>query len=63
MTRPRSQIVSLVDTPDHHCVSRCLRQAFLFGDGRHSGKNFDYREPWLVNRLTLPGEVFVIIRQ
>ncbi|MXY91776.1 MAG: transposase, partial [Gammaproteobacteria bacterium] len=60
MTRPRSQIVSLDDTPYYHCVSRCVRRAFLCGEDRYSGKNFDHRKPWLVNRLTLLGEVFAI---
>ena len=60
MTRPRSQIVSLDDTPYYHCVSRCVRRAFLCGKDRYSGKNFDHRKPWLVDRLTLLGEVFAI---
>ena len=60
MTRPRSEIVSLDDTPYYHCVSRCVRRAFLCGEDRYSGKNFDHRKPWLVDRLTLLGEVFAI---
>ena len=60
MTRPRSQIVSLDDTPYYHCVSRCVRRAFLCGEDRYSGKNFDHRKPWLLDRLTLLGEVFAI---
>ncbi len=60
MTRPRSQIVSLADTPYYHCVSRCVRRAFLCGEDRYSGQNFDHRKPWLVGRLALLGEVFAI---
>ena len=60
MTRPRSQIVSLAATPFYHCVSRCVRRAFLCGDDRYSGQNFDHRKPWLVERLKLLGEVFAI---
>ena len=60
MTRPRSEIVSLADTRFYHCVSRCVRRAFLCGDDRYSGKNFDHRKPWLVDRLRLLGEVFAI---
>ena len=60
MTRPRSQIVSLADTPYYHCVSRCVRRAFLCGDDSYTGQNFDHRKPWLVDRLTLLGEVFAI---
>ena len=60
MTRPRSEIVSLDETPFYHCVSRCVRRAFLCGEDRYSGKNFDHRKPWLVDRLTRLGEVFAI---
>ena len=60
MTRRCSQIVSLADTPFYHCVSRCVRRAFLCGDDRYSGKNFDHRKPWLMDRLALLGEVFAI---
>ena len=60
MTRPRSQIVSLADTPYYHCISRCVRRAFLCGDDRYSGQNFDHRKPWLVDRMALLAEVYAI---
>ncbi len=60
MTRPRSQIVSLAETPYYHCVARCVRRAFLCGEDRYSGKNFDHRKTWLTDRLALLGEVFAI---
>ncbi len=60
MTRPRSQIISLADTPFYHCESRCVRRAFLCGEDRYSGQTFDHRKPWLVDRLALLGEVFAI---
>ena len=60
MTRPRSEIVSLDETLFYHCVARCVRRAFLCGEDRYSGRNFDHRKPWLVDRLTLLGEVFAI---
>ena len=60
MTRPRSQIVSLAHTPYYHCISRCVRRAFLCGDDRYSGQNFDHRKPWLIERMVLLAEVFAI---
>ena len=59
MTRPRSEIVSLADTPSP-LRFRCVRRAFLCGDDRYSGQNFDHRKPWLVDRPALLGEVFAI---
>lgn len=51
MTRARSQQVSLQDTPYYHCISRCVRRAYLCGDDPVSGKNFDHRKQWLVSRI------------
>ena len=56
MTRPRSQIISLADTPFYHCVFRCVRRAFLCDEVRYSGQNCDHRKPWLVDHLALLGE-------
>ncbi|MBT3531209.1 MAG: transposase [Gammaproteobacteria bacterium] len=51
MTRARYQQVSLDDTPYYHCISRCVRRAYLCGDDPVSGQNFDHRKQWLVTRI------------
>lgn len=51
MTRARYQQVSLEDTPYYHCISRCVRRAYLCGDDPLTGKNFDHRKRWLVERI------------
>lgn len=51
MTRARHQQVSLEDTPYYHCISRCVRRAYLCGEDPVSGKNFDHRKQWLVTRI------------
>lgn len=60
MTRPRSTLVSLETTPYYHCISRCVRRSFLCGKDRFTGKSFDHRKPWLVERMALLTEVFAV---
>jgi hypothetical protein len=33
MTMPRRQLVDVSVTRYYHCISRCVRRAFLFGEG------------------------------
>jgi len=60
MTQPRSQLVSPARTRFYHCVSRCVRRAWLFGEDIYTKKNFDHRKPWLLDRMKLLEEVFAV---
>jgi hypothetical protein len=60
VTRARSSLVSLDDTLYYHCVSRCVRRAFLWGQDKHSGKDCSHRKQWVVDRLALLTEIFSI---
>ncbi|MBQ0753967.1 MAG: transposase [Gammaproteobacteria bacterium] len=60
MTRARRQQVSVESTPYYHCINRCVRRAFLCGTDRYSGKNFDHRRAWMVERLAQLTQVFAI---
>jgi REP element-mobilizing transposase RayT len=60
MAYPRSSVVSVADTPYYHCISRCVRRAFLCGEDRFTGKSFAHRRAWILARLQLLTEVFTI---
>lgn len=60
MTRARDEIISLADTPYYHCMARCVRRAFLFGEDAVSGRSFDHRKAWVEDKLAILGDVFAI---
>lgn len=60
MTQPRRRLVSLEDTPYYHCVTRCVRRAYLCGTDSATGANFDHRRRWLVDRIRELARVFAI---
>jgi len=60
MPQPRSSLVSLSDTPWYHIVSRCVRRAYLCGEDAHSGRSFEHRRGWIVERLEQLAGVFAV---
>jgi REP element-mobilizing transposase RayT len=54
MTMPRRQLVDVAVTRYYHCISRCVRRAFLCGDG------FEHRKAWIEARLEVVAEHFAV---
>ena len=60
MPKPRSSQISLEATPYYHCISRCVRRAFLCGVDHHTGESYEHRRAWLEEKLLSLPDVFAI---
>jgi REP element-mobilizing transposase RayT len=54
MTMPRRQLVDVAVTRFYHCISRCVRRAFLCGEG------VTHRKAWIEARLELLAKHFAV---
>ena len=60
MAVARKRQISLVDTKYYHCISRCVRRAFLCGEDRFTGKSYAHRRGWVEEKLLMLAKVFCI---
>jgi hypothetical protein len=60
MPKPREQQISLKAAPYYHCISRCVRRAFLCGTDNITGNSYEHRRSWLENKLLDLPQIFAI---
>ena len=51
MTDARSILIPHGSPGTFHCVSRCVRRAFLWGEDRLTGRSFELRRQWVEDRI------------
>ena len=54
MTMARRYLVDSTVTPYYHCISRCVRRAFLCGEG------CEHRKQWIEDRLKELAGIFAV---
>jgi REP element-mobilizing transposase RayT len=60
MTRARRELVHLETTPYYHCICRCVRRAFLCGQDAFSGRSFEHRKGWVLERMRELQSVYAV---
>ncbi len=60
MPKPRYAQVSLEATPYYHCVSRCVRRAYLCGIDPNTGEDYEYRRQLIENKILELSDIFAL---
>ena len=60
MTYARSILVPSGSPGTYHCVSRCVRRAWLCGEDRESGRSYQHRRQWVEDRIGELADIFAV---
>ncbi|TMP59972.1 transposase, partial [Pseudoalteromonas citrea] len=60
MATARKRQVSLTDTKYYHCISRCVRRAYLCGEDKVTGQSYEHRRGWIEAKVFELAKVFCI---
>ena len=51
MATARSEVMTEGVEAIYHCISRCVRRAYLCGTDSYSGQSYEYRKDWIRERI------------
>lgn len=60
MTSARRQLIDANATPFYHVINRCVRRAFLCGEDKLSGRSYEHRRGWIVDKIKTLSAIFCI---
>ncbi len=60
MTSARRQLIDANATPFYHVINRCVRRAFLCGEDKLTGRNYEHRRGWIVDKIKALSAIFCI---
>jgi len=60
MPKARKTLISLDTASYYHCVTRCVRRAFLCGEDPISGQSYEHRRQWVEDKILSLGQIFSI---
>jgi REP element-mobilizing transposase RayT len=60
MAIPRKRLIDETKAGFYHCVSRCVRRAYLCGEDKLTGNDYEHRRGWVEARLKLLAGLFGI---
>ncbi len=60
MTSARKKLIDANTTPFYHVISRYVRRAFLCDEDKLTGRSYEHRRGWIVDKIKALSTIFCI---